>query len=86
MPERMRIDVGQIVAAGKIVKPAGDTVRVHITSDIRREHKTGVLPPVTMDSYHLTERLPVIRLLAAKGFFFSFDSGVTYFWCFAGIP
>ena len=48
MPECMRIDMGQIVAAGKVMEPAGDAVRVHVAAIVCGEYKSGVLPPVTV--------------------------------------
>ena len=48
MPEGMRIDVGQIVTAGKVVEPAGDAVRIHVAAIVCGEHKAGMLPAVTI--------------------------------------
>ena len=48
MAERMRIDVWQIVAAGKTVEPAGNAVRVHPVPVILGEHIAGMQPSVTV--------------------------------------
>lgn len=48
MAEGVRIDVGQTVAAGKIIEPSGDAVRVHAASIVCCEHKAAVYPPVTI--------------------------------------
>ena len=48
MPEGVRIDMGKIVAAGEIIEPAGDAVRIHIAAIIRGEYKAGMLPPVSV--------------------------------------
>ena len=48
MPESMGVDVGQIVAAGKVMEPTGNAVRVHVAAIVCSEDKTGVPPPVTV--------------------------------------
>ena len=48
VPERMGVDVRQIVAAGKVMEPSGDAVRVHVIAFVCSEYKPGVLPPVTI--------------------------------------
>ena len=44
----MRIEMGQIVAAGKVMEPTGDAVRVHVASIVRSEDKAGLLPAVAV--------------------------------------
>ena len=60
MPERMRIDVWQIVPTGKIVEPAGDAVWVHVASIVCSEYKAGVLPPVAVGDLE-PELFPLVQ-------------------------
>ena len=67
MPEGMRIDVGQIVTAGKIVEPAGDAVRIHVAAIVCGEHKAGMLPTVTVGELE-PELLPLVLPQKVHGF------------------
>ena len=60
MPERMGIDVWQIVPTGKIVEPAGDAVWVHVASIVCSEYKAGVLPPVAVGDLE-PELFPLVQ-------------------------
>ena len=48
MAEGVRVDVGQAVAAGEVIEPIGDAVRVHVIAVILSEHIAGRNPPVTI--------------------------------------
>ena len=67
MPERMGGDVWQIVAAGEIIEPAGDTVWVHVITIVRGEYKPGVLPPVTIGNLE-PQLLPFMQSKQIHGF------------------
>lgn len=45
VPKCVRIDVGQAVAAGEVIEPIGDTVRVHVVAVVLRKHIAGINPP-----------------------------------------
>ena len=60
MPESVGVDVGQIMALGEAVKPRADAVRIHGTSVISDEHKTGFLPAVSVGKLQLQVPVPVL--------------------------
>ena len=65
--ESVGIDMGQIVAAGKVMEPTGDTVRVHIASIVRGEDKAGMPPPVAVGDLE-PELFPLVEPQEVHGF------------------
>ena len=48
MTEGVGVDMGKPVAAGEVIKPAGDAVRVHVFPAVRGKHIPAVYPAVTV--------------------------------------
>ena len=72
MPERMGVDVWQIVAAGEIIEPAGNGVRVHVIPIVCGEDKPGVLPSVTVGNLE-PQLLPLVQPQKIHGFSWQFQ-------------
>ena len=63
----MRIDVGQIVAGGEVLEPAGDAVRVHVVTVVLGKDIAGMQPSVTVCKLE-AELLPFVLPEEIHGF------------------